>query len=248
MAMAKETVAWWRGLLGIELSPVSHRERLISALGACIGMMLVYAMTRAVFGPGHALVVAAPVGATAVLLFAIPHSAMSQPWPVVGGYAISTTVGVACAMLVPNELVAAGLAVGLSVAFMHYLHCLHPPGGAIALMAVIGGDPIRQMGFNFVVAPVLINVLIVVAAAIVFGAFFPWRRYPAILGRAHTRVVPDENAYQAITHEDFVYALTQIDSFIDVSEEDILRIYALATQRKPRTGTSGEQQSATRGG
>jgi CBS-domain-containing membrane protein len=82
----------WRGLFGIELSPVSHRERLISALGAAIGIALVYGITRAVLGPGHALILAAPIGATAVLLFAIPHGAMSQPWPVVGGYAISTTI------------------------------------------------------------------------------------------------------------------------------------------------------------
>lgn len=224
----------WRGLLGIELSPVSHRERLISALGAAIGIALVYGITRSVLGPGHALILAAPIGATAVLLFAIPHGAISQPWPVVGGYAISTTIGVICAMLVPDEIVASGVAVGLSIAFMHYLRCLHPPGGAIALMAVIGGEQIRGLGFSLVLAPVLLNVLVILLMAIVCGAFFPWRRYPAALGRIRTTVTSERNAHQAISHEDFVYALSQIDSFIDASEEDVLRIYALATGRDSR--------------
>ncbi len=224
----------WRRLLGIELSPVSHRERLVSAVGACLGIMLVYAISAALLGPHHALIVAAPIGATAVLVFAIPHGAMSQPWPVVGGYAVSTTLGVACATLVPNQVLAAGLAVGLSVAAMHYLRCIHPPGGAMALLSVVGGQQIRELGFGLVLAPVLTNVLIVVLAAVVFGACLPWRRYPAILTRGRVQSASESNNYQAISHEDFVYALTQIDSFLDVSEEDVLRIYALATGRSHR--------------
>lgn len=226
---------WWHQWLGIELSPVSHRERILSALGACLGMALVFWVSALVLGPDHGPLVAAPIGATAVLLFAIPHGAMSQPWPVLGGYAISATIGVACATFMPNESLAGAVAVGLSVALMHYLRCLHPPGGAIALLAVVGGEGIRQLGFGLVLVPVLLNVLIVLAAAIVFGSVFPWRRYPAALGGANVRAArPD--GYQDISHEDFVYALSQIDSFIDVSEDDLLRIYSLATGRMQRHG------------
>ncbi len=232
--MAKFSWQRWRGLLGIEASPVSHRERLISALGASIGVIIVYAVTLALLGPTHAPLLAAPIGATAVLLFAVPHSALSQPWPVIAGYAISTTIGVACATWLPNELLAAGAAVGGSVAAMYYLRCIHPPSGAIALMAVIGGDPIRALGFGFVLVPVLINVLAVVLVAIAFNALFAWRRYPAILSRSNTREAPVVKGYGAISHEDFVYALTEMESFIDVSEEDLLRIYALATGRNPK--------------
>lgn len=231
MDKAIHTFEWWRGLLGIELSPVSHRERLISALAACVGMMVVYGISRTMLAPAQALVLVAPIGATAVLLFAIPHGAMSQPWPVIGGYAISTAIGVACAMLISNEIAAAGVAVGLSVALMHYLRCLHPPGGAIALMAVVGGEPVRELGFGLILAPVLLNAFVMLLAAVLCGALFSWRRYPAILNRARSPNRPEPDAYQPISHEDFVYALTQIDSFIDVSEEDVLRIYALATGR-----------------
>jgi CBS domain-containing membrane protein len=233
MATSKAVLGWWRGFVGIELSPVSHRERLLSALGGCFALILVYAVTRALLGPGFSPILAAPIGATAVLLFAVPHGAMSQPWPVIGGHAISAAIGVACASWVPDEMIAAGLAVGLATAAMYYLRCIHPPGGAIALLAVIGGDQIHGLGFGLVLAPVLINAVVAVMAAIVFNAVFPWRRYPAILAASGASVVAAEPERRAITHEDFVYALTQMDSFIDVSEEDLLRIYALATGHDP---------------
>jgi CBS domain-containing membrane protein len=231
--------AWLRGMLGIELSPVSHRERLISALGGCIALIVVYGVTHAMLGPAHAPLVVASMGATAVLLFAVPHGALSQPWPVIGGNALSAVIGVACAQLVPNEAVAAGLAVGLSIAAMHYLRCIHPPGGAAALLAVIGGDPIRALGFGYVLAPVLLNVLLMLATAIAFNALFPWRRYPAYLAHKETVTPPSTQGRGPISHEDFVFALTQLDSFIDISEDDLLRIYALATGRQPAAMTSG---------
>jgi hypothetical protein len=69
-------------------------------------------------------------------------------------------------------------------------------------------------------------------AAVAFNGLFPWRRYPAALVRpAETPAPMVVDTYAAISHEDFVYALTQLDSIIDVSEEDLLRIYALATGR-----------------
>ena len=231
--MSMRTLDWWRGLLGVEFSPVSHRERLISALGACLSMMFVYAMTLALLGPSHAPIMAAPIGATAVLLFAVPHGALSQPWPVIGGYLVSTAIGVACATWVPNEMLAAGLAVGLAVAAMHYLRCIHPPGGAMALLAVIGGEQIHALGFRLVLAPVLINALFVVVAAIAFNALFAWRRYPAVLAHGKVAASPAPAERRAISHEDFVYALSEMDSFIDVGEEDLLRIYALATGHHP---------------
>jgi CBS-domain-containing membrane protein len=86
------------------------------------------------------------------------------------------------------------------------------------------------MGFGFVVAPLMLNVLIILIAAIAFNALFPWRRYPAALVRGVTAPVPAAG-YEAISHEDFVFALSQLDSLIDVSEEDLLRIYSLATGR-----------------
>jgi hypothetical protein len=77
----------------------------------------------------------------------------------------------------------------------------------------------------------MLNVVIILVGAVAFNALFPWRRYPAFLVRRTGAGRRPVTGYEAISHEDFVYALSQMDSFIDISEEDLLRIYSLATGR-----------------
>lgn len=218
----------WLKLLGIELSPVSHRERLVSALGGFVGIFAVYWTGAAVHGAAASPLLVLSMGSTAVMLFAVPHGALSQPWPLLGGHLVSGLIGIACLLYVPNPMLAASLGVGLSIGAMHYLRCIHPPAGATALAAALGDGSVRAMGFGFVAAPVMLNVLIILAAAIAFNALFSWRRYPVALVRS---VAAPAAGYEAISHEDFVFALAQMDSFIDVSEDDLLRIYSLATGR-----------------
>ncbi len=227
----------WLKLLGIELSPVSHRERLASALGGCFGIFAVYWISNAVLGSAASPILLLSMGSTAVMLFAVPHGALSQPWPLLGGHLVSGLIGIACLLYVPDPMLAASLGVGLAIGAMHYLRCIHPPAGATALAAALGDASVRAMGFGFVVAPVMLNVLIILAAAVAFNALFPWRRYPAALVRGSAAPALPAG-YESISHEDFVYALTQMDSFIDVSEEDLLRIYSLATGRRD-TGAAG---------
>lgn len=219
----------WLKLLGIEPSPVSHRERLVSALGGFVAIFAVYWISRATLGAAASPMLVLSMGSTAVMLFAVPHGALSQPWPLLGGHLVSGLIGIACLLYVPDRMLAASLGVGLSIGAMHYLRCIHPPAGATALAAALGDASVRGMGFGFVLAPVMLNVLIILVVAVAFNALFPWRRYPAALVR--TRAAPAAAGYEAISHEDFVFALTQMDSFIDVSEEDLLRIYSLATGR-----------------
>jgi CBS domain-containing membrane protein len=222
--------ASWLTMLGIEPSPVSHRERLVSALGGFVGIFAVYWTSRILLGTAASPILVLSMGSTAAMLFAVPHGALSQPWPLLGGHLVSGLIGIACLLYVPDPLLAASLATGLAIGAMHYLRCIHPPAGATALAAALGNDAVRTMGFGFVVAPLMLNVLIILIAAIAFNALFPWRRYPAALVRRVTAPVPAAG-YEAISHEDFVFALSQLDSFIDVSEEDLLRIYSLATGR-----------------
>ncbi len=219
----------WLKLLGIELSPVSHRERLVSALGGFVAVFVVYWTSHQVLGPAASPILVLSMGSTAAMLFAVPHGALSQPWPLLAGHLVSGLIGIACLLWVPDPMLAASLATGLTLGAMHYLRCIHPPAGATALAAALGNEAVREMGFAFVVAPLMLNVLIILAVAIAFNGLFPWRRYPAALVRAEA--VPAAAGYAAISHEDFVFALSQLDSYIDVSEEDLLRIYTLATGR-----------------
>ena len=216
--------------IGAEGHPASHTEKLVSALGAFAGILSVYLASNYFLGESAVLMVAS-MGASAVLLFAVPHGALSQPWPLFGGHLVSACVGVTCARHVPDALLAAPLAVGLAVGCMYYLRCIHPPGGATALMAVIGGPDVHALAYQFILTPVLLNVLAILAMAVAFNALFHWRVYPAYLQLRRQRPAGQQNEWKDnIAHEDFVYALSQIDSFIDINEQDLLQIYELATQ------------------
>jgi CBS-domain-containing membrane protein len=224
--------------LGIDTGNISHTERLVSTAGGALVIFCIFIITRAALGPGGALLIIPSMGASAVLLFAVPHGALSQPWNVFGGHILSALVGVTCAILIADEIIAASLAVGLAIGAMHYLRCIHPPGGATALAAVIGGDVTHALGYQFVIEPVLINVLIMLMVAVVFNYLFPWRRYPEALIAKPQPETEDTRvrSQRTIEHADLVYALSQMDTIIPVTEHDLLQIYELAT------GQAGQRQ------
>ncbi|MDA8259052.1 MAG: HPP family protein [Betaproteobacteria bacterium] len=207
---------------------VSEREHWISAAGGLIGILAVLWSSHFwIDGHGGVLAIAS-MGASAVLLFAAPHGALSQPWPVLGGHLVSALVGVTCARWLGSEpMLAASLAVALSIAAMYGLRCLHPPGGATALFAVLGGESVHALGYGYLFSPVLLNIVVLVAVAVLFNYPFAWRRYPQSWHR-RTQAVAMPAEKSMIPHSSLVYALSQIDTFVDISEDDLQRIYALA--------------------
>jgi CBS domain-containing membrane protein len=217
--------------LGFDLNPATHHEKIISALGGCVGIFVVFTVSNWLLGAGQAIYIIPSMGASAVLLFAVPHSALAQPWNVLGGHTISAAAGVLCAQFIPGEGVAAAASVGLAIGAMYYARCIHPPGGATALVAVIGGEQIRALGLDYIISPILLNAVIILIVAFSFNYLFNWRRYPAYLTLKDRKSTTSTEDYDSISHADLVYALSEIDSFIDVSEEDLLRIYKLATGR-----------------
>lgn len=142
--------------------------------------MIVTLTSEFVLGQQSALVLSASMGASAVLLYAAPHSPMSQPWPLVGGHIVSALIGVTCAMHIETLAISAPLAAALSILLMTMLRCVHPPGGAAALIAVVGGKDIHALGYQFVFSPILVNVLIMLAITYVVNNLVLRRTYPKI--------------------------------------------------------------------
>ncbi len=222
-----------RDLLGIHRNPLTLHEGLISTLGGFLGIFMILVVGQWLLDPRIAVLIVPSMGASAVLLYAAPHVPFSQPWNVLGGHAISAVIGVACWRWIPHYTVAAAASVGLAIGAMYFARCIHPPGGATALAAVIGSQKLHALGFAYEFVPVLLNTVTILAVAVAFNYAFRWRRYPAHLTALTERkpAPPPAEGYPPINHEDFVYALSQLDTFMDVSEEDLLRIYQLATRR-----------------
>ena len=225
MSQSKSTI---QGFLGVEFAPVSHAERIISTVGGFVGILGILLISQHFLDNHSVPWIVASMGASAVLLFAVPHGPLSQPWALLGGHLVSAIVGVTIASLIDQQLIAASLAVGIAIGAMHYLRCIHPPGGATAIFAVIGGQSVHGLGYQYVLTPVMLNAMVILIVAIAFNYLFEWRRYPAW---KKTPLKSDVEAYEAISHADLVYALSEIDSFIDISEQDLLHIYSLATRR-----------------
>jgi hypothetical protein len=204
--------------LGIELAPVSHAERLISGVGGFVGIFGILAASHATLGDLDAsLLIVGSMGASAVLVFGVPHGPLSQPWAVAGGHAVSAFIGVCFAKLVPQPFVAAALAVGVAIGAMHYLRCVHPPGGATAITPVIAGPAVHALGFRFLLTPVLLNVAILLAAAIAVNACVSWRRYPAGRGGRVASAAEAREVEQRIT------------------EHELARIHRLAVEHERTT-------------
>lgn len=180
----RSVLAALRGWVGIGIDLSTHTEKWLSAAGGIVGILGVALVSQSQLGLAGSASIIASMGSSAVLLFAVPHGPLSQPWSVFGGHVVSAVVGVACAKLIPEPMLAAAMAVGLAIGAMHYLRCIHPPGGATALGAVVGGDAINQLGFQFVLTPVMLNATTILLAAMIFNAPFAWRRYPAAFAQS----------------------------------------------------------------
>jgi CBS-domain-containing membrane protein len=219
-------------MIGFSRHKMNYREKLISSLGGFVGIFCVLMISQWLLDPDVSVMIVPSMGATAVLLFAAPHAPFSQPWNVLGGHAVSAIIGVACWKWIPDTNLAASVSVGLAIGTMYVARCIHPPGGATALAAVVGSEKLHQLGFAYEYDPIMLNAVVIVLVAFLFNGLFKWRRYPAHLHSGEKAVASDARQYEPIKHEDFVYALSHIDTFVDISEDDLLEIYRLATKRQ----------------
>ncbi|MEQ1598685.1 MAG: HPP family protein [Methylotenera sp.] len=212
------------------------RVILVSALSAfaAIGILSVF-MQSISSSSTFSLLVLASMGATACLIFSAPHSPMAQPWPVFGGHLISAMIGVACAQFITNISIAAATTVALSIILMHLMRCLHPPSAATALIAVLGGEKIHALGWEFCYKVVLVNVCIILLSAFAISKLLANKRYPINHSHDLNQNPHPENKtfltpHPPLSAHDFKWALEQMDGIIDVSEEDLIDLNILAVE------------------
>lgn len=175
----KSTNSGKRGLFSVGVLPSrSRREIITSSVGSFVAIYLIYWFSSLVLRGYDLPLMVASMGAAGVLLYAAPRSTMSQPWPLFVGHLISAVVGVSCAKFIPDLALSSAVAVSGAILAMHLTRSLHPPGGAAALVAVIGGESIQTLGYLYVLVPVGLNVLIMFVAAMLINNAMPGSSYP----------------------------------------------------------------------
>jgi CBS domain-containing membrane protein len=209
--------------------PLGPAERRKSALGALIGIALVGVLVA--LGPPSSVGLLAAVGATAIILFALPHSALAQPWSVLGGYLSAAVFGLVAATLVPSGVVAGALALGATVWFMIRFRCVHPPGGALVLLVVSAGPPTAADALHLLTM-VLANVVAVLLAALLVNNLLLRRRYPLVhaepaAGRHGTADRPPSERI-GLDHSDLDHAVRALGTFVDVQEDELVTLFNLA--------------------
>lgn len=208
------------------------REKLYGSIGALLGLFCAEWIAHHTLGHANPWFIA-PMGASAVLLFAAPASPLAQPWSIVGGNIISALIGVTCARLIPDPGMAAALACALAIAAMFALRCLHPPGGAVALTAVLGGPAVTQLGYGFALWPVALNSVILLCIAVVFNGVLR-RNYPRRPAEAPARHGTRDAAASSrlgFTSGDLEVALAERGELLDISKQDLESIVLAAEQR-----------------
>lgn len=202
--------------------PLSRAERWRSTLAGFLGLLLFEGVLFVLpLGPDEKHVLA-PLGATSVILFALPHSPLAQPWSVIGGLMLAAPLGYACGLWLPAGPWVMAAALAASIWLTAWARCIHPPAGAMALtmaMAAAHGTAFGPSMWAVFANTVAILVAVMVVNNLIPGRHYPQGTPPAVQKqRAHT--VPP-----ALTHKDMAAALHEIDGFLDVREDDLVDLY-----------------------
>ena len=221
----------------------SLKEKAISAFASLLAIALVLFVSSQFLPSADIPWVVASMGASAVLLFAVPLGPLSQPWSLVGGHLLSGVIGVTVAKLIPDVVIASALAVSLAIFVMYVTGCLHPPGGATALSAVVGSATVHDLGYTYLLTPVALNVVVMLSFALLINNILPNRYYPNTLKayREEKNSALGDDKIQAslsVSRENIKHALKEMGEFVDISDDDLSRIFNLsaAHARRQRMG------------
>lgn len=209
-------------------APLPWSERVHACLGGLVGLLVTAFSLRACLGSfEHVPLLIAPIGASTVLVFGVPASPLAQPWSVVAGNTLAALIGVTAARFIHDPYCAGAVAVSATIAITSLCGCLHPPAGAVALTAVIGGPAIAAAGYRFALVPVCISSLLLVATGIVFNNLVR-RSYPHVaslpVSLHRTADAPPEFRV-GFSPTDIDAALERLGTPLDVEREDLIALF-----------------------
>eukprot|EP00301_Raphidiophrys_heterophryoidea_P012163 c18526_g1_i1.p1 GENE.c18526_g1_i1~~c18526_g1_i1.p1 ORF type:complete len:270 (-),score=56.16 c18526_g1_i1:307-1116(-) len=128
----------------------------------------------------HWFILFVPLGASSTLVFGQPQSPFSQPPNLVLGHLISAFVGICCREIVSViglPYWCGTISVPTSILVMDMCRLVHPPGCSTALLASNGGHAVRDLGWMFIVSPVLFGALWLFVVAYLFNNLHPAMEY-----------------------------------------------------------------------
>ena len=218
----------WLNTLKPNFKVLPFKDRVLCGLGALIGLAISSLISWHVLGGFNAWYIA-PMGASSVLLFAVPASPLAQPWNVVIGNTIAGVIGVSCALFIAEPTLAFSLAVALTIFLMMSTDSLHPPSGAVAITAVMGGESIHQLGYAFVFYPVLLNSILLLIVAVIYNRMLG-KQFPQV-AQINTRSKdPTPTQKVTIQPQDIKDALADQTELLDISEYDLQKIILKAQE------------------
>lgn len=206
-------------------------EKLRSGTAGGLAILLLAWTLHLLPHPQFPLLLLGSMAASAVLLYAVPHSPLSQPWNLVGGHLFSAICGWLGMTYIGDPFLAAGVAVGGAIFLMYVLNCLHPPGAATALTLVLGASQFQQMGLPWTAAIVTANAATMLILALLINNALPRRQYPQ-MPSTHAAAAPTTTPLFIIPEqEDLEWVLEHEDSALDISIDDLTEVYWLAQKR-----------------
>ncbi|SFQ27374.1 CBS domain-containing membrane protein [Pseudomonas sp. NFPP07] len=210
-----------------------------AAIGMALGTLFSVWLCGRVFGMEVALHLIGPLGASAVLLFAVSSGALAQPWSILGGYLCAAVLALLVAHVLGRTLGSACLAAGMSLVLMCWLRCLHPPAGAVALTMVLA-DPATIALDWLALGPVMLAALCLLLSALAYNNLTRIR-YPKGQSEPATQLPADQppSDTQAITAADLKLALDEMQEFFDVTPQDLEQLIH-ASEAHARRRSIGE--------
>jgi CBS domain-containing membrane protein len=158
---------------------VDYKEHFWAFFGSFVGIGIIAYLQSQTLPHSDVVYLIGSFGASSVLVYGVIQSPLAQPRNLIGGHLVSAIIGVTVQQFVPDIIwITAPLAVSLSIVLMQVTKTLHPPGGATALIAVTGSVEIKNLGFWYVLSPVLSGVLILFVVALIFNNITSNRQYP----------------------------------------------------------------------